>query len=95
MAATYASVIQQMVQEGWLTGHNETLAEHSLADRAPWFETDIPQHNILLGDGFTPSAPMMKALLSLSATPLSEAHRNGGDGGPVLRMCTTGGAYST
>ena len=35
MAAAYASVIQQMVQEGWLTGHNETLAEHSLADRAP------------------------------------------------------------
>ena len=82
MAATYAGVIQQMVQEGWLTGHNETLAGHSLAERAPWFGTDIPQHNILLGDGFTPSAPMMKALLSLSATPLAEAHRNGGDGGP-------------
>ncbi len=81
MAAAYASVIQQMVQEGWLTGHNETLAEHSLADRAPWFETDISQNNILLGDGFTPSAPMMRALLSLSATSLSEAHRNGGDGG--------------
>ena len=81
MAATYASVIQQMVQEGWLTGHNETLTEHSLADRAPWFETDISQNNILLGDGFTPSAPMMKALLALSSTPLGDAHRNGGNGG--------------
>ena len=81
MAATYASVIQQMVQEGWLTGHNETLTEHSLADRAPWFETDISQHTILLGDGFTPSAPMMKALLALSSTPLGESHRNGGNGG--------------
>ena len=81
MAATYASVIQQMVQEGWLTGHNETLTEHSLANRAPWFDADTSQHDILLGDGFTPSAPMMKALLSLSATPLGEAHRNGGDGG--------------
>ena len=81
MAATYASVIQQMVQEGWLTGHNETLTEYSLADRAPWFEADISQNNILLGDGFTPSAPMMKALLALSSTPLGEAHRNGGDGG--------------
>ena len=81
MAATYASVIQQMVQEGWLTGHNETLTEHSLADRAPWFETETSQNNILLGDGFTPSAPMMKALLALSSTPLSDAHRNGGNGG--------------
>ena len=81
MAATYATVIQQMVQEGWITGHNETLTEHSLADRAPWFETDISQHSILLGEGFTPSAPMMKALLSLSSTSLSEAHRNGGNGG--------------
>ena len=81
MAATYASVIQQMVQEGWLTGHNETLTEHSLADRAPWFETDISQNTILLGDGFTPSAPMTKALLALSSTPLGDAHRNGGNGG--------------
>lgn len=81
MAATYASVIQQMVQEGWLTGHNETLTEHSLADRAPWFETETSQNNILLGDGFTPSAPMMKALLALSSTPLGDAHRNGGNGG--------------
>ena len=81
MAATYASVVQQMVQEGWLTGHNESLAEYPLADRAPWFEVDTPQHSILLGEGFTPSAPMMKALLSLSSTSLSEAHRNGGNGG--------------
>ena len=81
MAATYASVIQQMVQEGWLTGHNETLTEHSLGNRAPWFDADTSQHDILLGDGFTPSAPMMRALLSLSATPLGEAQRNGGDGG--------------
>ena len=59
------------------------------------FEADASQHDILLGSGFTPSAPMMKALLSLSATPLSEAHRNGGDGGPMLQMHTMDGAYST
>lgn len=81
MAATYASVVQQMVQEGWLTGHNETLTEHELDERAPWFEADIPRHSVLLGDGFTPSAPLMKALLSLSTTPLDNAHRNGGEGG--------------
>ena len=81
MAAAYASVIQQMVQEGWLTGHNETLTEHALAERAPWFADEIPRHDVLLGEGFTPSAPMMKALLSLSSTPLSDAYRNGGNGG--------------
>ena len=81
MAATYASVVQQMVQEGWFTGHNETLTEHDLADRAPWFETDPAQGTVLLGDGFVPSAPMMKSLLALSATPLSDTHRNGGEGG--------------
>jgi hypothetical protein len=81
MAATYASVVQQMVQEGWLTGHNETLTEHKLDERVPWFEADIPRHSVLLGEGFTPSAPLMKALLSLSTTSLDEAYRNGGEGG--------------
>lgn len=81
MAATFASVLQQMVQEGWLTGHNETLTEHALGQRAPWFESETSQNSVLLGDGFTPSAPMMRALLSLSSTPLNEANRNGGEGG--------------
>ena len=81
MAATYASVVQQMVQEGWLTGHNETLTEHNLADRAPWFEADPAQGTVLLGDGFVPSAPMMKSLLALSTTPLSDTYQNGGEGG--------------
>lgn len=81
MAATFASVLQQMVQEGWLTGHNETLTEHALEQRAPWFESEISQNSVLLGEGFTPSAPMMRALLSLSSTPLNEANRNGGEGG--------------
>ena len=81
MAATYASVVQQMVQEGWLTGHNETLTEYNLADRAPWFETDPAQGTVLLGDGFVPSAPMMKSLLALSTTPLSTTYQNGGEGG--------------
>ena len=81
MAATYSSIIQQMVQEGWLTGHNETLEVYDLQSRAPWFESNIPQRSILLGDGFVPSAPLMKSLLSLSSTPLKEEYRNGGDGG--------------
>ena len=83
MAASYASVVQQMVQEGWITGHNETLGAHDLQLRVPWFETDSIQRNVLLGEGFTPSAPMMKALLSLSTTPLAEPFRNGGSDGSI------------
>ena len=81
MAASYASIVQQMVQDGWLTGHNETLSSTNLEDMTPWFESDGIQQDILLGEGFTPSAPMMKALLSLSTTPLDVSFRNGGDGG--------------
>ena len=81
MAASYASIVQQMVQDGWLTGHNETLSSTNLENMTPWFESDGIQQDILLGEGFTPSAPMMKALLSLSTTPLDVSFRNGGDGG--------------
>lgn len=81
MAASYASIIQQMVQDGWLTGHNETLSSTYLGNEAPWFESESVQKDVLLGEGFTPSAPLMKALLSLSTTPLNDAVRNGGDGG--------------
>ena len=81
MAASYASIVQQMVQDGWLTGHNETLSSTNLEDMTPWFESNGIQQDILLGEGFTPSAPMMKALLSLSTTPLDVSFRNGGDGG--------------
>tara|TARA_B100001540_G_scaffold315306_1_gene342234 strand:- start:7015 stop:9852 length:2838 start_codon:yes stop_codon:yes gene_type:complete len=81
MAATYSSIIQQMVQEGWLTGHNETLEVYDLQSGVPWFESNIPQRSILLGEGFVPSAPLMKSLLSLSSTPLDDEYRNGGEGG--------------
>ena len=81
MAASYASIVQQMVQDGWLTGHNETLSTTNLGDMTPWFGDEGTQKDILLGEGFTPSAPMMKALLSLSTTPLDDSFRNGGDGG--------------
>ena len=81
MAASYASIIQQMVEEGWLTGHNETLNEHDLRERTPWFEPVSAQRSVLLSEGFTPSAPLMKALLSLSTTPLGPDFRNGGNGG--------------
>ena len=83
MAATYASILQQMVQDGWVTGHNETLREHTLQSQTPWFDSSSIDRSVLLGEGFVPSAPLMKALMSISTTSLTEEYRNGGNGGSL------------
>ena len=94
MAAAYASVLQQMVQEGWWTGHNESLSEHNLGNRSPWFEPNA-QQTVLLGNGFVPSAPMTKALMSLSTTPLNEEFRNNGQEVQQRQTITMAGVCST
>lgn len=81
-AAGFASILEQMVRDGWFTGHNESLINIDSRTLQPWFSnTPSFQHDLLLGEGFTPSAPLLKSLLSLSTTPLSEEFRNGGMGG--------------
>ena len=81
-AAGFASIIEQMVRDGWFTGHNESLEIVDSRSLQPWFSnTPSFQHDLLLGEGFTPSAPLLKSLLALSTTPLSEEFRNGGVGG--------------
>ena len=81
-AAGFASIIEQMVRDGWFTGHNESLEIVDSRSLQPWFSnTPSFQHDLLLSEGFTPSAPLMKSLLALSTTPLSEEFRNGGMGG--------------
>ncbi|MCH1442761.1 MAG: S8 family serine peptidase, partial [Candidatus Poseidoniaceae archaeon] len=81
-AAGFASIIEQMVRDGWFTGHNESLEIVDSRSLQPWFSnTPSFQHDLLLGEGFTPSAPLLKSLLALSTTPLSEEFRNGGMGG--------------
>ena len=54
MAATYASILQQMVQDGWVTGHNETLREHTLRGQTPWFDSSSIDRSVLLGKGLFP-----------------------------------------
>ena len=81
-AAGFASIMEQMVRDGWFTGHNESLQNVDSRSLQPWFSnTPSFQHDLLLGEGFTPSAPLLKSLLALSTTPLSEEFRNGGMGG--------------
>ena len=81
-ASGFASVLEQMVREGWFTGHNETITGVDSSSLQPWFSSAPSfQYDLLLGEGFTPSAPLLKSLLALSTTPLSEEFRNGGGGG--------------
>ena len=81
-AAGFASILEQMVRDGWFTGHNESIEIVDSRSLQPWFSnTPLFQHDLFLGEGFTPSAPLLKSLLALSTTPLSDEFRNGGTGG--------------
>ena len=66
MAASTTALISQMVQEGWLTGYNETREMFVLGDITPAWG-DQREINVSLGEGFVPSAPLMKSLLAISA----------------------------
>ena len=84
-AAGVAAIIQQMVEQGWLSG-NEVRTNTSMAAIAPnWSEEDYGNASLLLAEGFTPSGPMLRALLALSTTHLPEEERNGGQGSNDLQ----------
>ena len=84
-AAGAAGVLQQMYQDGWLTGSFETLHAVPLSTLQPsWVEVVPTNTTLLLGPGFTPSGSLMRATLALAATPLSQDQRSGGGGGHEL-----------
>ena len=87
MAASNAAIIQQLVEQGWVRGSHENTHIIPVAELRPsWADGSLnTQSNLTLGDGFTPSGPMLRALLALASTPLSEQERNGGNGGQDLR----------
>ncbi|MCS5532867.1 MAG: S8 family serine peptidase [Candidatus Poseidoniaceae archaeon] len=87
MAASNAAVIQQLVEQGWIRGSHENTHSVSVAELRPmWADNSLnTQSNLLLGDGFTPSGPMLRALMALASTPLPLDERNGGNGGQDLR----------
>jgi len=72
LAASGAAIIQQLVEDGWITGGDALNNTNiSLADGS--------QITLMLGEGFTPSGPLLKALLSLSTTPLVNTTHGGGE----------------
>ena len=84
-AAGTAALIQQMVELGWLSG-KELRSNISMESQVPeWGDASLHNSTIGVGSGFTPSGPMLRALLALATTPLPEGERNGGDGGHELQ----------
>jgi hypothetical protein len=87
MAASNAAVIQQMVEQGWIRGSQENTHNVSIAQLRPqWADSSLTnQSNLTLGDGFTPSGPLLRALMAIASTPLPLDERNAGNGGEDLR----------
>jgi len=87
MAASNAAVIQQMVEQGWIRSNLENTHNVSIDKLRPqWADSSLNnQSNLTLGDGFTPSGPLLRALMAIASTPLSLDERNAGNGGEDLR----------
>ena len=72
-AAAYAAVIQQMVEEGWISSNESRSMTTTSSLRPDWAEhvnENLSSGTILLSDGFTPSGPLLKALMTLSGESL-------------------------
>ena len=82
LASSAMGVIQQLYEDGWLHGPHEPLAPASL-ETPSWSSMPVPE-SVLLGEGFTPSGPLLRATLALAAQPLQTTERNGGLGGHAL-----------
>ena len=84
-AAGVAALLQQLIEEGWISGQEER-SNTSMASLAPeWADNSYDNSTLDVGAGFTPSGALLRALLALSTTPLPQSERNGGDGGGDLQ----------
>ena len=81
-ATSVAALLQQMVEQGWISGkENRTLIPVSNM-RQEWVgDEKNSTNNLSLAEGFSPSGALLRALMSLSVTPLPQDVRNGGEGG--------------
>ncbi|PXY75402.1 MAG: hypothetical protein CXX80_00995 [Methanobacteriota archaeon] len=79
MAASTTALIQQMIEDGWISraGDNRSIVNSS--GIIPGWSSYEGVGNISLGDGFTPSNNLLRALLTLSAEPLVGGHHKGLD----------------
>ena len=85
-AAGTAALIQQMIEDGWISGSDNRSSVAVQTLRPVWSDATLNSTNHLqLSEGFTPSGSLLRALLSLSTTQLSQEERNGGDGGYAVQ----------
>ncbi|MGB1623257.1 MAG: S8 family serine peptidase [Candidatus Poseidoniaceae archaeon] len=80
MAAAAAGVVQQMIQDGWIHGGSSSEARLNLTATAPGWASPEMTGLAWVADGWTPSGPMLRATLALSAEPLPAEHANDGAG---------------
>ena len=83
-AAGGAAIVQQLYEDGWLMPAHAPMVSVSVDDLRPAWNDDASNMTVLLGGGFTPSGPLLRASLAMAASPLSEDLRNGGEGGMEL-----------
>lgn len=85
-AAGAAVLIQQMIEDGWISGSEERTPVAVQSLRPVWSDVTLNTTNHLqLSEGFTPSGSLLRALLALSTTQLPQDERNGGNGGYAVQ----------
>ena len=71
MAASFAGVLQQMVEQGWIMGSNEPINVVNISDVSPSWAS-MESEDIGLGHGFTPSGPLIRSLLALATIDVGD-----------------------
>ena len=85
-AAGVAAILQQLVEDGWISGYESRTATPVSQLRPVWADPLLnSSNNLELAEGFTPSGALLRSLLALSTTQLSQQERNGGEGGYQLQ----------
>jgi len=76
MAASYAGVIQQLIEDGWITFYDEQKTNITISNLAPnWANSSDDE--VALGSGFTPSGSLLRALIALSSEGLEGENHQG------------------
>ena len=65
IAASFAGVLQQMVEQGWIMGANEQINIVNISEISPSWSS-LKGGDIGLGHGFTPSGSLIRSLLALA-----------------------------
>lgn len=80
MLASAAGIVQHMVEAGAIRGTDVPVSLRSDRLVVPaWSEASL-EGGALLGDGWTPSGALLRALLAASASPLNSTAAGGGSG---------------